>query len=155
LASPIVSSLPAVQTAGTVWQLKGEVKVGPGGIPLTSLKNIPPGIGTLVLIHKVDAVSAHLKNAMDSRLTLPEVSITTPSGKTVQLTRAQITSIKTDTPDDWTAALSVDFIDSWSGGESGSGSSTHETERVEFTFQKIELESSGGKGWNDSWNAAS
>jgi len=55
-----------MQTVEVTWHLRGGVKAGPGSIPLSDLKQIPPGIGSLILIRKTDALSAHLKDAMKS-----------------------------------------------------------------------------------------
>ena len=76
-ANTLLHSLPAVQSVGTNWRFNGSVKLGSEGIPLSDLKHVPPGISTLILTRKTDVLSAHLKNAMSSKLTLPNVSITT------------------------------------------------------------------------------
>lgn len=150
-ANTLLHSLPAVQSVGTNCLLKGSVKLGPEAIPLSDLKHVPPGISTLILIRKTDVLSAHLKNAMTSKLTLPAVSITTPSGKSVNLSGAQITNIKTIPPDDWTSGGSS-ATDNWTAMLTKQQSA--ETEEISFTFKTIAVEYKG-TGATDSWDTRS
>ena len=126
LITPSFLRMPS-QSLGMNWQLAGSLK---------PIKHTPGGGGELILLRKIDALSPHIQAAQTSQYLIPQVTVTTPSGQTVQLYNVRVSG-KTDT-DDWTT-------------KGGSSTATDEWERIDFVFRKIEVTHTGGKTFVDDW----
>ena len=133
---------PVAESVGAQWQLAGTVEFVRKWNPQWFAR-IPSPV-CLRLVRKLDALSLPIRYARNFGRLLPKVTITTPSG-IVTLVNARVVG----------------------GGSvpshSGSGSSKHskesdtwEIERIEFTFQKIEVShKKGGVSASDDWDAPS
>jgi type VI protein secretion system component Hcp len=122
----------SLERLGASWQLAGKLKQISGGLSPASIGRHPIGPGKLALVRRCDYLSSQIAFAATSKQTIPQVTITLPSGVQLKLAMAAVTGSHPkghrESPD------------------------TFEYEELELVFQKIAYTwAQGGTSATDDW----